>query len=147
MSYIKDDVRIKEPLSRGAVVVFSPEILDERTWNAIGVSAVAEGELRDPVLLDWTAGPAGEVSYVESDFPVSIPLGNEVTAEVMSMNTGASRQRMRCTVEFEDPDGYTKGSNSETFYLDPYGAIYTATTRVTIDKEGAWKLHATLEAI
>ncbi|MBA7658841.1 hypothetical protein ES703_66801 [subsurface metagenome] len=128
-----------------AIVGFaSPAVLDEESWNAIRVSALVEGELRDPLILDWTAGPYGEVRYDEGDFPVPIPLGNEVSAEVMSMNTGTSRQRMKCTVWFEDPDGYTKGSHSETFYCDPYGAIYTATPRVTINKEGTWELHALL---
>jgi len=130
-----------------AQIAFTPEILDERYWNAIGVPAAAEGELSNPKIYDWTAGPSGGVSYRESDFPVAIPLGNEVTAEVMSMNLGSSRQYMRCKVWFEDPDGLTKGSHTETFYCDPYGAIYTATTRVTINKEGTWRLHALLEAI
>jgi len=137
---------LAEKYSRSAIVSLgSPAVLDEETWNAIGVSAAVEGELRDPLILDWTAGPSGEVRYDEGDFPIPIPLGNVVTAEVMSMNTGTSRQRMKCTVWFEDPDGYTKGSHSETFYCDPYGAIYTATPRVTINKEGTWELHALLE--
>lgn len=140
------DKILAEKYSRSAIVSFgSPAVLDEQSWNAIGVAAAAEGELRDAFIFDWTAGPSGEVEYDEGDFPVPIPLGNEVTAEVMSMNRGASRQRMKCTVWFENPDGYTKGSHSETFYLDPYGAIYTATSRVTINKEGTWELHALLE--
>jgi len=134
-------------IGNNAIIAFAPEILDERTWNAIGVSAAAEGELSNPTIYDWTAGPSGGVSYKESAFPVAIPLGNEVTAEVMSMNTGPSAQQLRCTVHFEDPDGLTKGKHSETFYCDPYGAIYTATPRVRINKEGTWKLHALLEAI
>ena len=127
----------------GAVI--SLGVLDERTWNAIGVVAAAVGELRDPTIYNWTLVPYKQ--YRESAFPVPIPLGHEVSAEVMSINLGASRQYMRCTVKFKDPDGLTKGSHAETFYLDFGGAIFTATTRVTINKEGTWKLHALLEAI
>ena len=37
---------------RSAIVSFgSPGVLEEETWNAIGVSAVVEGELRDPLFL------------------------------------------------------------------------------------------------
>jgi len=133
---------------RGIGTVIMAGVLDEENWNAIGVSAeVTNGELRDPKIYDWTAGPAGQVSYDEGDFPIPIPLNHEVTAEVMSMNAGPSSGDCRCTVYFKNPDGLTKGSHTETFHLDPYSAIYTATTRVTINKEGTWKLYALLEAI
>jgi len=122
-------------------------ILDEESWDAIGIAAITGGELRDPKIFDWTAGPVGQVSYDEGDFPVPITLNHEVTAEVMSLNNSPGSGNCRCTVWFKDPDGLTKGSHTETFSLDPYSAIYTATTRVSINKKGTWKLHALLEAI
>jgi len=136
-----------ERIVRNAAITFSSTVLDERTWNAIGGSAGVVGELRDPILYDWTAGPVGQVSYDESDFPVPIPIGHQVTAEVMSLTTSGSGQA-KCTVEFKDPNGNVKGKHSETFNFGPVpGAIYTATPRVTIDKEGTWKLHAILEIL
>ena len=130
-----------EQIEKNAIIVFSPEILDERIWNvAKVVAAPAEGALE----YAWLSYN-GYQNYTEGDFPVTVPLGETVSATVQYANKAAYSQYMKCTVEFIDPDGNSRGENHSTFNMGAYAGRVIDTDDVVIDKEGTWKIHAILE--
>lgn len=130
-----------------AIVGFaSPAILDDRSWNAIGMGELS-GKLQDPKVYDLTEGPGYNVYYEEDEFPVPIPLGHEIHAEVMFFNTSDYHYDMKCTVEWIDPDGHSVGKHSATYPMDAHSAIFEGPSDTVLNKAGTWELHALLESV
>lgn len=122
--------------------------VDEGSWAAFIVEAAeVAGEIGGATLHDWTAGEL----WADSNFPVSIPFGQEVYFGVHARNTGVVDQIMTLTIQLKDPDGIVR---AETVYTPAPPPIapgesfskQTYSDRVTIDKAGTWTLYIKLEA-
>lgn len=130
-----------------AIVGFgSPGVLDEETWEVIGIGELS-GKIQDPTLYDLTAGPGYNVYYEEDEFPVPIPLGHRIHADVMFFNTSDYHYDMKCTTEWIDPDGHSVGKYSATYPMDAHSAIFEGPSDTVLDKQGTWELHAILESV
>jgi len=130
--------KVKKEVAR--IVVASPAVVDEKTWDAIDISAPAvEGHLRSPTIRDYT----DDVDY--TTLPVNIPLGHAVRAFVGYDNDGDYTEIFTLTVEFIDPDGNSRGTASMTDSVGSGHSSSHTTGEVVLDKEGLWKVHAILE--
>jgi len=124
----------------GAIVVGSPGVLDEKTWNAVDAFAPAvEGHLLPPYVRDVT----DDVWYTA--LPASIPVGHTVYGDVFYYNDGDYKEIFTCTVELIDPDGRSRGKFTGSSYVPPGEQRGEHTEDVVLDKAGIWKIHAILE--
>lgn len=79
--------------------------------------------------------------------PVTLPYGHDVFGAVLYYNDGATAVGMTCMVEFLNPDGVSVGKMTETESVGA-GMHHTAATgRITLNKNGTWKIHTTLNGI
>jgi len=117
-------------------------ILDEKTWDAIGIGGVIPGGriVKEECLLT----DLGKQYHV-SEFPVEIPLGHEVYGTGVGENTASYNQEMQLSVDIIDPEGISRGYNSWSDLILPSHYIYLVTGNVEIDKKGIWKFHVKLE--
>ena len=121
-------------------------ILDEETWDAIGIDVVGPipgGRIveQECLLTDMEL----DKQYHVSEFPVKIPLGHEVYGTGVGENTASYNQEMQISVDIIDPDGISRGYNTWGNLMLPAHYIYLVTASVNIDKEGIWKFHVKLE--
>lgn len=120
-------------------------ILDDQTWNAIGVGVgpIPGGRIveEECLLTDMEL----DRQYHVSQFPVEIPLHREVYGTGVGQNTADYNQEMEISVDIIDPDGISRGYNNWRDLILPSHYIYLVTTSVKIDKEGIWKFHVKLE--
>jgi len=120
-------------------------ILDEKTWDAIGIGdgPIPGGRIvvQECLLTDMEL----DKQYHVSEFPVKIPLGHEVYGTGVGENTAGYNQEMQISVDIIDPDGISRGYNNWGVLILPAHYIYLVTGNVNIDKEGIWKFHVKLE--
>lgn len=124
-------------------------ILDEKTWNAIGVGdGIPDGPIpggrivvQECLLTDVEL----DKQYHVSEFPVKIPLGHEVYGTGVGENTASYNREMQISVAIIDPDGIIRGYNDWKDLILPTHYIYLVTGSVEIDKEGIWQFHVKLE--
>ncbi len=119
-------------------------ILDEKTWDAIGLGGPIPGGRiveQECLLTDMEL----DKQYHVSEFPVEIPLQHEVYGTGVGQNTADYNQEMQISVDIIDPDGISRGYNNWRDLILPSHYIYLVTTNVKIDKEGIWKFHVKLE--
>ncbi len=109
---------------------------------ATGVIPPLEGHLYDPFIHDITTGE----TFYSASLPTEIPSGHEVIAGVHFMNDG-ELATLTARVELVDPDGGVRiyGIGEEELDTGEHTGVQTGTS-VKLDKEGMWKIHATLEA-
>jgi len=120
----------------------SPSVLDAGSWAAITAGAGAgEGHLEWPIIKDVT----NDIGYGEEDFPVNLPVGTEVRAQLYGVNDGNALLAMTLTVWLEDPDGVSRGLTTNTRDVYPGDQINGIGDNVTLDKTGDWIFHAKLE--
>ncbi len=117
--------------------------LSEKVKREMGaiVASPAEGHLEFSGIYDY------DTMKTHFTIPVTLPYGHDVFGAVLYYNDTASPMEMTCMCEFLDPDGVSAGQLTD---VETVGAGYhrTATTdRVTLNKNGTWKLHATLNGI
>ena len=122
-----------------------PSLVDEGTWSAISVGLPSNGNGNGNGLVQWAKVYDGETPFSETKFPVPIPLEHRVYGEVAFKAESASALLV-LTIGFTDPDGISKGEIWTPFTMVIPGVEYSATSAyVTLDKEGAWVLYATLQ--
>lgn len=106
---------------------------------------VAVANATTELFIQWAKVYDGETPSSESKFPVPIPLGHRVFGEV-AFKTESASALLVLTIGFTDPDGISRGEIWTPFTMVIPGVEYSATSAyVTLDKEGAWVLYATLQ--
>lgn len=114
----------------------------EMTVNAINaVALTAEGHIEFSRIIDLSTG----IDYREDDLPVGLPLGHIVRASVKFWNDTDYDQDFYDSLEFIDPDGYSRGKIEYTGEIAAGGSAFETTPRVTLDKPGVWQVHAVLD--
>jgi len=128
----------------GAVISLA---LDEQTWSAIEAISAANGHLEFWRLIEKdSSGNILNIWQTEAFFPVNIPLGHMVQAEVDIVNDSSYDLAGTLTVEFLDPDGSSRGKRSFTYSAILLGTQRGVTTSyTTLDKGGTWAIHAKFE--
>lgn len=119
------------------------EILDERTWPAMDVTAEADVALVTPMVRDVT----NSIWYDKADFPVTLALYTEVQGQVAALNNSSYVITVVITVELLDKDGIAHGRYTGSPATIQPGWTYTLQTDyVILSKEGSWKIHAIVES-
>lgn len=113
--------------------------LSERVKRQVG--AIGEGHLEVSGIYDY------DTAKTYFTIPVTLPLGHDAFGAVLYYNDTASPLEMTCMCEFIDPDGVSRGRLTDVETVGA-GSHKTATTDcVTLNKNGTWKLHATLNGV
>lgn len=124
--------------------------VDERSWNAIEVAAPdIAAQIVGAYLHDVTT----DTGYVESDpsdrhpFPVDIPHGHIIYANILTDNIGDVALKMRVLIELIDPDGIVRHSLwTGTFTVSPGGSMASRSIPHTeLDRAGTWVLRGVIE--
>ena len=150
MDYKVEAGNLSEKVKREvAIIIASPTVLDEKTWDAMDVAApVLAGHLSDPAVGDCT-NPESIVWYFEGDFPVSLDIGTPIVCSVIGHNDSNVTIRMTLTLEIVDPDGVVRATISPTRSVELGGQeerqVPYSPDVVVLDKAGIWKFHTMLE--
>lgn len=135
---------LSEKVKKEVAVIGSPATLDEQTWPAIDAFSAIAGHLTLGGLIDNT-DPANPVIYLPADLPATIPCGHVVFATVIAHNDDPYVAHLfTTTAEFLDPDGVSRGADSDTVSIPAGGTHTLATLEITLDKPGTWNVHAVL---
>ena len=110
--------------------------------NVLGELPPLSGYLCEPQIYDATTGE----SFYSHGLPAEIEGGHEVLAIVHWKNDGGEPAVFTAILELVDPDGVVRASYTDIRPLEPGddNGCQTPYT-VELDKEGTWKIHATLE--
>lgn len=134
---------LEEELATIGVSLGADPTLGEKSWTTVQATSIVAGHLGFGGLLDSTTTPW--VTYTEAQLPASIPCGHTLNATVVYYNDDPyAAHSLTCMIEFIDPDGLSRGKATVTQSVGAGGHLTAGTAAITLDKPGAWVVHALL---